>query len=116
MLVTGRYPQSIDDTSNWNLIEDQLDELFKANKHELKVEMLLHWAPTPTGDAIAAAPSLQPVAVALPITGSGTGSGVSSLSSGIAGRDNPTNRQLAALEESNATDPEAASTQEILER
>lgn len=41
---------------------------------------------------------------------------MSSLSSGVASRNNPTNRQLAALEESNATDPEAASTQEILER
>lgn len=111
MLVTRRYPQSIDDTSDWDLIEGQLDEFFKANKHELKVEMLLHWGPTPTGDAIAAAPSLQPVAVALPITGF-----VSCLSSGIVSRNNPTNRQLAALEESNATDPKAASTQEILER
>ena len=116
LAVTRRYPQSIDDISNWDLIEGQLDEFFKVNKHELKVEMLLHWAPTSTGDAIAAAPSLQSIAVALPITGSGTEAGVSSLSSGIVSRNNSTNRQLAVLKESNATDPEAASTQEILER
>lgn len=116
---TKRWPHSMDDTSDWETIEGELKKFFKANKDELTVELLIQWAPTPTGEAVPLTYLSQPGTTTVPITGSGTGAGISSLisgSNGLVNRNNPTNRQLADLEVSNTANPAAASLQDLLKR